>query len=69
MAEETELGDAGDVFDYSTFFLQVCLVMGAISLILQDAKLSRTFFTVMIVLGLIGTGFAVMAFLQAGNVA
>ena len=67
-AKAEALGGAGDVFDYSTFFLQVCLVMGAISLILQDAKLSRTFFTVMIVLGLIGTGFAVMAFVQAGNI-
>lgn len=67
-AKADALGDAGDVFDYSTFFLQVCLVMGAMSLILQDAKLGRTFFTVMVVLGLIGTGFAVMAFLQAGGV-
>lgn len=67
-AKADALGDAGDAFDYSTFFLQVCLVMGAMSLILQDAKLSRTFFTAMIVLGLVGTGFAVMAFLQAGGV-
>jgi hypothetical protein len=67
-AKADVLNDVGDTFDYSTFFLQICLVMGAMSLILQDAKLSRTFFTAMIVLGLVGTGFAVMAFLQAGGV-
>lgn len=62
------LGGAGDLFDYSTFFLQICLVMGAISLILQDRKLSRTFFTTMIVLGCVGFGFAVLAFVRAGAV-
>jgi Domain of unknown function (DUF4337) len=67
-AKADVLNDVGDVFDYSTLFLQICLVMGAMSLILQDAKLGRTFFTAMIVLGLIGAGFAVMAFLQAGAV-
>lgn len=67
-AKADALNDVGDVFDYATFFLQICLVMGAISLILQDAKLGRTFFTTMIVLGLIGTGFALMAFVQAGAV-
>lgn len=67
-AKADALNDVGDVFDYATFFLQICLVMGAISLILQDAKLGRTFFTVMIVLGLIGTGFAILAFLRAGGI-
>jgi len=67
-AEADALGDAGDVFDYATFFLQLCLVLGAISLILQDAKLGRAFFLAMIVLGLVGTGFAVMAFVQATGV-
>jgi hypothetical protein len=36
-------------------------------LILQDAKLGRAFFLAMIVLGAVGTGFAIMAFLQAGG--
>lgn len=67
-AKADALGDIGDVFDYATFFLQICLVMGAISLILQDAKLSRTFLISMIVLGTMGIGFAVMAFMQAGGV-
>jgi hypothetical protein len=62
------LGDAGDVFDYSTFFLQLCLVMGAMSLILQQDRLRNIFFTAMIVMGLAGLGFSVMAFLQAGAI-
>lgn len=66
-AKADALNDVGDVFDYATLFLQICLVMGAMSLILQDAKLGRTFFTIMIVLGIVGTGFAVMAFMQAGG--
>lgn len=64
-AKANALNDAGDVFDYSTFFLQICLVMGAMSLILQHARMRNIFFTAMIVLGLVGLGFSVMAFLQA----
>jgi hypothetical protein len=62
------LNDVGDIFDYATLFLQLCLVLGAMSLILQDAKLGRVFFITMVVLGAIGTGFAVVAFVQAGRV-
>ncbi len=67
-AKADALNDVGDIFDYATLFLQLCLVLGAMSLILQDAKLGRTFFIAMIVLGAIGTGFALMAFAQAGGV-
>lgn len=64
-AKADALNDAGDVFDYATFFLQICLVMGAMSLILQHDRIRNIFFTAMIVLGLVGLGFSVMAFLQA----
>ncbi|MFL6199568.1 MAG: DUF4337 domain-containing protein [Thermoanaerobaculia bacterium] len=64
-AKADALNDAGDVFDYSTFFLQICLVLGAMSLILQHDRIRNIFFTAMIVLGLVGLGFSVMAFLQA----
>lgn len=67
-AKADALNDAGDVFDYSTFFLQLCLVMGAMSLILQRDRLRNIFFTAMIVLGLAGLGFSVMAFLQASAI-
>jgi Domain of unknown function (DUF4337) len=59
------LGKAGDVFDYSTFFLQLCLVAGAISLVLQVDRMRWSFFFAMVLLGVIGTGFSVQAFLAA----
>ena len=62
------LGAAGDVFDLATFFLQVCLVIGAISLVVQHEKLRRTLYGLMVALGLTGTVCAVLAFLQAAAV-
>ncbi|HYG62935.1 MAG TPA: DUF4337 domain-containing protein [Thermoanaerobaculia bacterium] len=62
------LGAAGDTFDYSTFFLQLSLVIGAISLILQHDRMRTIFFTIMVVLGATGTLYSVLAFLQAGRV-
>lgn len=61
------LGKVGDLFDYSTFFLQLCLVLGAISLILQADGMRRSFFTAMVVLGCTGTVFTVLAFMAAAN--
>lgn len=66
-AQADALGKVGDLFDYATFFLQLCLVLGAISLILQADAMRRSFFTAMIVLGVTGTVFTVLAFLAAGN--
>lgn len=72
-AEEWEtqaqaLGKAGDTFDYSTFFLQICLVAGAISLILQVNQMRWSFFFGMVALGVTGSVFSVLAFLQAGAI-
>ena len=64
-AKADALNEAGDVFNTSTFFLQICLVMGAMSLLLQHARLRNVFFMAMIGLGLVGLGFSLMAFLQA----
>lgn len=55
------LGSAGDQFDLSNLFFQICLVMGAISLVLTKPKLREVFFYVMISLGLLGTGYSIMA--------
>lgn len=62
------LGAAGDTFDYSTFFLQLSLVLGAISLVLQHDRMRTVFFTAMVILGATGTVFSVMAFQQAARV-
>lgn len=59
------LGKAGDIFDISTFFLQLCLVAGAISLLLQVDRLRWSAFFGMVILGVIGSGFSVLAFLAA----
>lgn len=66
-AEEYELvyeklGAAGDVFDLATLFLQLCLVCGAISLILQGAGARKAFIGVMVVLGLIGSWYCWQAY-------
>lgn len=55
------LGRAGDQFDISNLFFQICLVMGAISLVVKKPSLRTTFFYVMICLGILGSGFSIMA--------
>lgn len=62
------LGKAGDLFDMGTLFLQLCLVIGAISLILKEAGSKKLFYGGCVVLGLVGTGYSIAAFLQAFSV-
>lgn len=59
------LGEAGDQFDYATLFLQIALVIGAISLVVQGTGMRRAFFLAMIILGIIGSVFTVIAFSRA----
>ncbi|EXI89360.1 MAG: hypothetical protein AW12_01713 [Candidatus Accumulibacter sp. BA-94] len=65
-AEARALGAVGDTFDIATFFLQICLVMGAISLILKGERMRNTFYGLMVVLGGVGTAYCIMAYSQAG---
>jgi len=62
------LNDVGDTFDYSTFFLQLCLVFGAISLVIQRDGIQRTFFWIMNGLGVIGMAVSIYAFHLASQV-
>jgi hypothetical protein len=55
------LGDAGDQFDLSNLFFQLCLVMGAISLVTKELRIKKIFFYVMMTVGLIGTTYSVLA--------
>lgn len=55
------LGEAGDQFDLSNLFFQLCLVMGAISLVVKQYSLKKVFFTVMMTVGIIGTCYSVFA--------
>lgn len=59
------LGNVGDIFDLATLFLQLCLVLGAISLIMKSEKIKWLFFSAMVILGLAGSFFSVKAFLAA----
>ncbi|MGZ3771347.1 MAG: DUF4337 domain-containing protein [Bdellovibrio sp.] len=59
------LGKAGDRFDMASLFFQVCLVLGALSLILKKAKLQYLFFAGMCLLGIIGAGLSVWALVTA----
>jgi len=56
------LGAAGDQFDLATLCLQLCLVLGAIGLVVQAEAFRWTFYRVTVVLGLLGSGFTAYAF-------
>ena len=62
--EAEKLGVAGDTFDLSVLFLQICLVMGAISLILKGERMRNFFYATMLGLGGLGSYFSIVAFLQ-----
>lgn len=65
-AETVRLGAVGDTFDTATFFLEICLVMGAISLLLKGVRMRNTFYGLMLLLGGAGSVYSVMAYIQAG---
>jgi hypothetical protein len=60
-----KLGDAGDWFDLSTLFLQLCLVLGAISLVVRQMNMKYSFYAAFVILGVIGTGYGIKAFMVA----
>jgi hypothetical protein len=62
------LGAAGDLFDMSTLWLQLCLVLGAISLVLHNPKMKYGFYGTMVVFGIIGGWYTVQAFQVAMTV-
>lgn len=55
------LGQAGDQFDLSNLFFQLCLVMGAISIVLKERRLKMAFFYIMAGVGVAGTAFSIVA--------
>ena len=61
-AEASKLGDAGDVFDKATLFLQMCLVLGAIALLIGSDKLKVLFFTATLIVGAIGAYYTFIAY-------
>ncbi len=59
------LGRAGDKFDLAVLFLQLCLVVGAVSLVLQEDRLKLAFFCGMVLLGGVGFFYSLQAFFVA----
>lgn len=55
------LSRAGDKFDLASLFYQLCLVMGAIALVLKKETLQIKFLNLMISLGSLGVGFSIWA--------
>lgn len=66
-SESDRLDRAGDIFDTATLFLQLCLVLGAISLIMKAPARRNAFFTAMLILGATGIVFSARAFSIAFN--
>lgn len=62
-AQIEALDKAGSKMDMSDLFLQICLVMGAISLVMQRPKSKWTFLFLTIGVGLIGTIFTIWGLL------
>ena len=56
------LGDAGDKFDLATLWLQVALVFGAISLIIESQRLKHAFYVALVLGSLLGTGVGIQAY-------
>lgn len=55
-------GEAGDRFDLASLFFQICLVLGAISLVIKKENLQKLFFGLMIGCGLVATSVSAWAF-------
>ena len=60
--EAEKLGGAGDMYDLSSLFLQICIVFGAISLVIQKSSTRKIFFLLMIGMGIVGTYFMIHAY-------
>ncbi len=61
-SEAAKLGDAGDVFDKATLFLQMCLVLGAIALLIGSDKLKILFLYATIIVGALGSYYTIVAY-------
>ncbi|MCU0685629.1 MAG: DUF4337 domain-containing protein [Polyangiaceae bacterium] len=60
------LGAAGDRFDLATLFLQICLVLGAVGLLVSQARMKRIFLGAMVAIGSIGIVWSVLGYAKAG---
>ncbi len=64
-SEAEKLGAAGDKYDLASLFLQICIVFGAISLVIQKTYTRKVFLYLMIGMGIVGTYFMTHAYMIA----
>lgn len=62
-----QLGGLGDVFDLAVLFLQMCLVMGAIGIVLENPPVKLAFFVGMIGMGAVGSWYTWKAYSVAAT--
>lgn len=62
------LNAVGDRFDFAVLLLQVCLVVGALSLILKTPRVRQGFYWFLVVTGFSGLLVSITAFQMAGGV-
>ena len=62
--QAAKFGQVSEVFDMATLILQVSLVIGAISLIIQSSSQKMAFFISAIAIGLIGSGIGIQGIFQ-----
>lgn len=63
------LGGAGDWFDLATLFLQIGLVLGSVSLVIQHDRMRNLFFMGMVTLGIVGLSVSAYAYSIAVRIA
>jgi hypothetical protein len=61
------IADADSFFDMANLFLQLCIVVGAICIVLKASKLKNVFFVSMIFLGIIGTVYTIIGFIASNG--
>jgi hypothetical protein len=66
--EVEQLDLAGDKFDLASLMLELCLVMGAMGLLVQFPQAKNFFRWLMIAFGTLGIGFGVMGYYYAMNI-
>jgi Domain of unknown function (DUF4337) len=60
------LGAAGDRFDLATLFLQICLVLGAVGLIVSQPRIKRIFLGAMVAMGGVGLVCSALGYVKVG---
>ncbi len=67
-AKAEGLDSIGNIFDIASLLLQLCLVLGAIALVMQGKRIKQLFYSAMFILGCIGSAVAAYAIWSAFQV-